>query len=405
VANLLANDFRVTPDAVPATLLDLAAHRLVEIEELDPGNYQCRLKPGAGATLAPYERRVLELLRARASGGVVPAQALTTGPAAESSRWKKAFVREVVADAQSRNLSRDLWDRRVLQLLAVPAAVAAGLLGLAFGARPLVVYGVGAMLLLSGIYSRRRQRDTPAGLEAASRWLGVREALAQDEVFPTVPPIGVALWERHLAYGAAFGLAAGAVRPIPMGAESDTRAWGAYGGRWHQVRISYPRVFPLGWGLHPAAALLRAVVLGAVTAAILYVLTAVAGPSRLEDADAVGRAFVVGAFALAILLGAAALSLLARSLTDLWSTTEVTGEVLRLRVFGSEDHERHYVAVDDGRATAIRAWLVRPQLFSPLQQYRLVTASVAPRLGYVRSISAVSSPVEALGQPSSTLVD
>src|SRR5438105_8643721 len=87
VANLLVHDFRVTRDAVPATLLDLSARGLVELEEREPGSYVCRLETAPEEALQPYEQRVLELLRRRASGGIVPTGALTTGPSTESSKW------------------------------------------------------------------------------------------------------------------------------------------------------------------------------------------------------------------------------------------------------------------------------------------------------------------------------
>jgi len=54
VANLLANGGRVTPDAVPATLLDLAARRVVGIEETQPGVYDCRLRPSPGVPLRTW---------------------------------------------------------------------------------------------------------------------------------------------------------------------------------------------------------------------------------------------------------------------------------------------------------------------------------------------------------------
>ena len=75
-----------------------------------------------------------------------------------------------------------------------------------------------------------RQRHTHDGLVAAGRWVAVREKLDEDEEFQNQPPITVALWERLLAYGAALGVAGGAVRPIPMGAESDRAPWSSYGG-------------------------------------------------------------------------------------------------------------------------------------------------------------------------------
>ena len=73
LANMLASGFKATPDAVPATLLDLAARRIVEIERVDVDKYQCRLRNRSdGGPATRYEGRVLELLRERAHDGIVP---------------------------------------------------------------------------------------------------------------------------------------------------------------------------------------------------------------------------------------------------------------------------------------------------------------------------------------------
>ena len=68
---------------------------------------------------------MLEHLRGRAHDGVVPAGALTTGAGEESSRWRRGFTAEVVADAQARGLARDALDGRVFTALGAAAAVPA----------------------------------------------------------------------------------------------------------------------------------------------------------------------------------------------------------------------------------------------------------------------------------------
>src|SRR5579859_1011109 len=109
VVNFITHRFKATPDAVPATLLDLAARGVVKLEHRGPNEFVCRLglEP---AGLAPYEQRVLALLRKRMSGGVVPPGALTSGPADEASRWRQEFDDEVAADAKERGLSRTILD-------------------------------------------------------------------------------------------------------------------------------------------------------------------------------------------------------------------------------------------------------------------------------------------------------
>jgi Predicted membrane protein (DUF2207) len=376
VANLLVHGFRVTRDAVPATLLDLAARRLVEIEEREPGSYVCRLEERSDGALTSYERRVMDLLRSRASGDIVPAGALTTGPKEESKRWWKGFQKEVVADAQQRGLCVDILDKRTLTWLAVAAAGPALVLGAMAGGRAGFGYWVVAVFLLGWVMGLHTQRDTPEGLAAASRWLGVRAKLAEDEAFQSQAPIAVTLWERHLSYGAAFGLATAAVRAIPMGAESDHHAWSSYGGQWRAVRVRYPHFVPLGWGLHPLVVVLRAGI--ALAVAVVFLLLA---PNELTT------------LAVAVVAGAGLVVVWA--LVDLGSTREATGQILRLRTYGDDDDKRYYVAVDDGRSATIRAWRVRPELYSLLRQYEVVTGTLTRNLRYVRAISETESELTA----------
>lgn len=388
VANFLVHDFRVTREAVPATLIDLAARGDVSLEERGLGSYVCHLHGTREGGLAPYEERVMALLERRASGGVVPTQALTTGPSDESKRWWRDFQREVMSDSQRRGLSLEIMDAKTFTWLAVAAIAPALVVGALVSSNAGFGYWVVALFLLGAVRARHPQRETPAGLAAASHWLGVRGKLEMDEVFPTLPPIAVTLWERLLAYGAAFGVARGAVRAIPMGAESDHRAWSSYGGRWRVVNIRYPQLYPPGWGMHPLAVLLRAVPLGAASVFVLLVVA----PVALDAFPDRGRLRVVAVLVVlpvAVAVGAAVL--IVQAVVDLWSTKNVTGQILRLRARGSEnDEKRLYVAVDDGASSTIRAWRVKSELYSPLSQDQTVTATLTRRLRYVRSIETAT---------------
>jgi Predicted membrane protein (DUF2207) len=380
LANFLVNDFRVTDEALPATVLDLAARRLIEIEQRGPGEFYVRMRPTGRPELQPYEERALRHLGRLASAGVVPARALTTGPEAESKPWREAFRGEVVADAQGRGLSQDALDSRIWSVLIVLAAIPAAGLWAAWGIAAAVAFIAGAALLLGWLASRHPQRETPAGLGAAARWLGVRAELATNEVFPTYTPLAVPLWDRLLAYGAALGVAPAASNPLPMGVESDTRAWSSQAGSWREVRISYPRMWPPGWGSEPTTVLAVGVAVAAVAGLLLY-----------TTAPSLSWALVgtVGA------LGAVA-ALIAAS--DWYTSVEVTGPIIRARVFENDDEKSYYVAVDDGVSPSVRAFRVSEEQYGGLRQGQVVTVRATARLGRVRWIVRESDATR-LGAP------
>jgi len=391
VANFLTHGLRVTDDAVPATLIDLAARNVVDIEQRGPGVFYVRLRPASTETLMSYERRVLDHLRASAHDGVVPAEALTTGPQEDSARWMRGFVSGVVSDAQARGLSREAVGGTVFAVLTAAAVVPAALTWATWEFEAGLMVFFGALALLGWIKNRHPQRETPAGMEAASRWLGVRAELAENPVFATHSPLQVELWDRLLAYGAALGVASGASRPLPMGVESDTEAWTAAGGAWRRVRVAYPRFWPPGWGADPLVALLVGLALVVGLGTVLYT----AGPAFL-DAGVFGAVpFTIACFG--VVLGSAVVVMAAAD----WQTAfEVSGPILRLRAFGDDDSRRYYVAVDDGESDAIRAWRVKRARYEGLEQGDVITARITRNLGCVRWIvPAEDSPGSRIGWP------
>ena len=380
VANSLVHDFTVTADAIPATLIDLAARNVLDIEQRGPDVFYVRVRKARGESLAAYERRVLEHLVRHSRDGVMPAAALTTGPPDESTRWQQDFRAAVVTDAKARGLSTDAVDGGVFTVLSMASVVPAIVIGLTTDLQWGSFAFVGALALIGWLRARHPQRETPAGLEAASRWLGVRAALAENPVFATHSPLQVELWSRLLAYGAALGVASGASRPLPMGVESDTHAWSAYSGRWRPVRISYPRVWPPGWGKDPMRAVAASLVVLVGLGLFLYLFA----PSLLQ-----GGLFGAVPVAVAGLGVVLAVALLVIAAADWGTVVEVTGPILRLRTFGGEDDdERHYVAVDDGSSDRVRAWRIDETLYGRLAQGDLITARLSRNLCCVRWIIA-----------------
>ena len=409
VANLLVNGGTVTPDAVPATLLDLAACKFVQIDETEPQTYVCRIGLHEAAGLTRYEARVLDLLRSKAADGTVPAAALTTGPSTEAKSWERKFRGEVIAEARRSGVCAPRWPPQMLTALAIVVVAAFGGVALASNNTDtqslqwlggLGLAGI-TLVVSSKIFRDDTQIVTPAGLQEQARWLSLRKYLHDDELFSSLPPTAVAVRERYLAYGAALGVAAAAVRSMPMGAENDRRAWSHYGGGWHQVTVSYPTFWPPAWGSSPLAAAWTGIKIGVFGLFWLWLSSRILphiafGPHADQlTRDLSAGAVVVAAVSLPLI--AVGLWLLLAGMVSLLGTSHVTGEAIRLRNVGTDVGS--YLAVDPGTSDHVRAWKVRAVLCASLTEYTTVTVSVTPLLGYVRHVQRVATPVAGVGQP------
>ena len=424
VAGLLCNDFELPAELPPATLLDLAARHVVQLEEVEPGKTICRLRGASEAEpLTPYERRVLDEVRRKAVDGVVPTDALTTGPEDASRGWHRAFGREVIGDAQDRGLTRNRWPGWLVSLLGVgPFAIGALLYlssvvggesskhpaaaAIAGGA---AVVGIILILLADGRLSRSSaQLPTEAGKETTARCLALRAHLRENEQLADLQPAAVQLWDRHFAYAAVMGVAPTAVALLPFGTEDDNGAWSRFGGRWRRVRVGYPRGWPPGWGKHPAFATFLAVLWGAAAVAAIYGLTraaqSAADPITSADPlfdrdqlDWIGRGALVLTIPAALVL-LWAIVLLVRAVPDFWRNRKTTGELVRARrrrqIFQSSSNNNprywYYLALDDGTRRRIRSWRVRRDLYDAHSQGDTVTTLYTPNLGYVREIEVAT---------------
>jgi Predicted membrane protein (DUF2207) C-terminal domain len=420
VAGLLCNDFVLAAELPPATLLDLAARRVVRLEEVGPGKTICRVRGAAGdEPLTPYERRVRDEVTRKAVDGVVPIDALTPGPEDASSGWHRAFSRAVIDDAQARGMTRNRWSRWVITLISVGAVAIGGLLYLASEvggesgdypvasaiAGAIAVAGIVLLALAAGRLGRSlAQLPTEAGRAMTAQCLALRAHLRENEQLADLPPAAVQIWGRHFAYAGVMGVAPTAVALLPFGTEDDNGAWSRFGGRWRRIRVRYPRGWPPGWGKHPGFAAFLAVLWGAVAAGALYGLTraaqSAAEPITATDPlldrdqlDWVGRGALLLMIPAALLL-LWAIFLLARSVPDLWSNRTTTGELVRARrrrqIFesGNSNTPRYwyYLALDDGSRPRVRSWRVRRELYDAHSQGQTVIARYTANLGYVREL-------------------
>jgi hypothetical protein len=241
-----------------------------------------------------------------------------------------------------------------------------------------------------------RQRDTERGQYVAAYWLGFAAYHEDNDVIPTLPASSVIVRGRYLAYCAAMGLAAGAVRVLPLGAEDDERAWSNYGGRWRQVRVRYPRLRP-GWGRRPWVALIAGLV-GVFVAWNVFRLGG--GMRAVTDADY--EEFVAWLHRAGTVVTGLGLLLLvwfgveaALAIGDLVSgDRRVVGRIVRSRERPGfefnppkeEGGQRRYVALDTGAGDSIAAWSVSREVYQHCIQGREVEAVVTRGLQHVRSV-------------------
>jgi hypothetical protein len=426
VVNLMTNDWVLGREAVPATLLDLAARRFLSVDWMGEQTFvRVREYGPEGHDLTGYETLVLDHLRtlsAQTTDGYVPAEALTTGPEAVATGWWRHFERGVVDDARARGLSRARYGSGARTLLTVTALVVGLAVGIAastlkssgeqkdddpvaFG----VSFGVLSAALLVGAGSKLRgERDTIVGRDAAGRWLGLRTMLSNDPLFASQPPAAVSIWDRMMSYGAAMGVARTAVQTLPFGAESEHQAWSPVGGRWRSVRIRYPRRVPPGYGRHPALVALVGLVALLIGIAIFPAAISLADalirsiddltkdsttPAGLRVTVSIVLAVVVTAAALVALVGAA---MLVAGLGDLArGRRSVEGRVLRLRTRGDDQHRFWHLAVDDGTTDDVRAW--RLSSSPPTHQGATVRARVSPWLRHVVDLVRIEPSVAGVG--------
>jgi hypothetical protein len=423
IVDLLTGGFEVEDDAVPATVVHLASRRWFTIEDYgDDTIIRTRSTRPPNDSLQPYEQRVLDHIEHHAIDTVVPTRVLTIGPDGVSDRWFRNFSRDVTRHAQRLGLCVDrwTWTHRALAwglvaLALVPAWIIADnsqtdepVRWASFGNIVLGLAFVVAALL--GVLAWRTtrlgaQRDTPAGVEAAAHWMGVRDFYRNTGEFTNKSAASVAIWDQHLAYATAMGLAQKVQRQIPFETEHDRHAWSRATGQWRRVKVRYRTIRP-GWGRHPAWMAVTGLVLGAIWAVVAYAAIWVADFSWQEDVEEYVTItqrhenwIGLGATVAAVIALAFAVAMAARFVfgcADLFRKRTIEGELVRRRKRGGSDDSEptYHLAIDTATATtggddAILAYRVRPAIYQSVAQGARVRLVVTPLLGYVSSIETL----------------
>jgi len=418
VVNMLVNRWCVTRAAVPATLVDLAARGVVGLEEVSSEEFVVRLKPHhENEPLTPYEQQVLDVVKARATGGSAPVQALDTGDTMSATAWWKRFAKAVERDTRQRGLSQNRWNRLDWIVLGGGLAVALALVAFAFGLAHLGEgvtnhnngektgqwnwFAVALFIWIFGLValaSLRSIRDTRAGRAACARWLGVRKFLRHDGTFGDATPAAVTIWGRNLSYGVALGVARATATALPFGDEDPHSAWSRYGGSWHQVRVEYPKRF--GYGDTPLGVFLGGVVRTifwgflafAVLPAVVSMLWHVQHDVFTTTTSLMAFGFValfvvvfgvIGVYLIAQLIDG--LARLGHGLFDLGHHVDVRGAVIRA---GQSGDFAGYVAIDDGHEPVTKAFKPMTHM-RPMRRGDEITVTYTPHLRHVTALEVV----------------
>lgn len=441
LVDLLTGGFSVDDDAVPATVIDLAARGHLAVDEVGG---ETLLRPRTATAqgrdeLTAYERRVLAHVEQHTVDGVAPAAVLTTGPEGVSERWFTSFVREVNRHGRSLGLCRRRFGLGHLVVAWSIVVVGGGPAWLVAQAGPrttdptewaslgnlfvglALVTSAGLVWLAVLVSKSNRQTDTAKGRQVASHWLGVRDHLRSVGAFDEKRAASVAIWDRYLAYATAMGLAPTVERQLPFDTEHDRKAWSRATGQWRRVRIRYQSLVPQ-WGRSPGSVAFEGAVQAVVAGFIAYGAFLVSR-DELDLAaltDEQQRWVSFGAFVVAVLAAAAVAYCVLKVLlgaSDLFARRTIEGEVVRARTLqsghrlpkivqwvvysGRDEHgmprdrsrrTKHHVAIDVGDEDSIVAHVVREQIYRQVRQGARVRAVVTPRLGYMRSIELLAPP-------------
>ena len=418
VVNMLTNDATLTASGFRATVIDLAARGWLRLlPPADDDDDLGRVRPAAtayeGDALLPHERLVLQHVMARfTTDRAIPARFLAVDI---KGSWWGRFRSLVADDAQQAGLLRRRWPALLLAGPAVLVVLAGFIIWTArdggvdvavvdsierrvwFFAALFGVVALGYRIVRHVI--DRPLTHTEAGLAATREWLAVRQQLVEAD-YGLMAPSAIEVGDRSLAYASAMCLADGAAVELPLAREDHHRAWSSVGRQARLVRVKYPT--RLGYGLHPAVAMVAGLVAAFVGLRLRRLFSDAARGDALDslyerfpEQDWIIADVATGLTVLTFLPILAGIFVAIAGAADVFSTVERTGVVLRARqpaevaplprtIRKRIERDRYtlFVAIDDGTSDTVVAWRAGER--NAIPQGANATVRASPVLGYVR---------------------
>lgn len=226
-------DERADDHDVIASLVNLAERGVIEIREKQAtkigssGNYEWEIRrTGNDLPLREAEKRLLSAIFGSESTNSVQLDEIRDRFAAEQSTVKRAMYDELVERGYFQanpERTRDRWRNAGIAFTALSALAGCFLAALISAFAPLIVFPLVAVVIFGiGLIaiSRYMPRRTPAGAEAAVRWMAFKRYLEEIERFQDVAE-AKEIFSRYLPYAIAFRLEKSWVRKF---AQVDTPA-------------------------------------------------------------------------------------------------------------------------------------------------------------------------------------
>lgn len=399
VVDLLVTRCALSPAAPGATLLDLAARRLVELRQpsLD-AEVLVRVGPVAPTGLLPYEQRVHARVARVAGDQFTPLRLLQSDAADGGPDWFRRFRAEVIEDAAQRGLVRSRQTPVVLMVAASWLAIAAGCIGATrttSASTPdwlsylvLAGWGAGAGLATGALSAAafvhvRGARHTTAGRQVGCEWLGVARWLAGHRAVTAASPAAVVTQGRILAYAVALGLNPSASAALGLQTGHVRHLRSRYGGTPHTVTVRFPRS-PMAYTQA-----------GARLTWSLGVLACWAWcwSSAWQHLPQWPLSARVAFVAAGTLLPARAAYRTLRALMARLRPVEVTGQLLASHPYRPQPgapRSWHELVIDDLRPGTARPWLVRSDRLGDVQPGDVVRLRAQPWTRYGLSIARIT---------------